>query len=123
MKIYTVTDKNNKIHLIKNDVLYLNMEDVKSIIVYKEGELFRSEYIRDPLTWLFTETMYDDDTEICTTCGYEKNDKNIDHSNCNVSIYSEDSIIDYIKDVIDKNKEDPDNPYIIEINGVKFKVL
>lgn len=121
--ICMVTDYCVKTHLIEKGVLHLDMEKVKSIIVYKEGESFRSEYIRDDFTWLFTETMYDDDTEICTTCGYEKNDKNINHSNCSVSIYSEDSIMDYIRDIIDKNKEDPDNPYIIEINGVKFKVI
>ena len=121
--ICMVIDYCVKNHLIEKGVLHLDMEKVESIIVYKEGESFRSEYIRDEFTWLFTETMYDDDTEICTTCGYEKNDKNVNHSNCSVSIYSEDSIMDYIRDIIDKNKEDPDNPYIIEINGVKFKVI
>ena len=122
-EIFTVTDKIGKVHLCDNGILHLDMENVMSIIVYKEGESFRSEYIRDEFTWLFTETMYDGDTEICTTCGYDKNDKSIDHSNCTTSIYSEESIIDYIRDVIDKNKEDPDDPYIIEINGTKFKVL
>ena len=122
-EVFTVTDKTGKVHIVDNGVLHLDMENVRSIIVYKESESFRSEYIRDEFTWLFTETMYDEDTEICTTCGYDKNDKDIDHSNCTTSIYSEESIMDYIRDIIDKNKEDPDDPYIIQINGTKFKVL
>ena len=118
-----VKDTIGKAHLIEHGILRLDMEKVRSIVVYKESDSFRSEYIRDEYTWLFTETMYDEDTEICTTCGYDKNDKDIDHSNCTTSIYSEESIMDYIRDIIDKNKEDPDDPYIIQINGTKFKVL
>lgn len=122
-EVFTVTDKAGKIHLVDNGVLHLDMKNVRSIIVYKESESFRSEYIRDEFTWSFTESMYDEDTEICTTCGYDRNDTDIDHSNCTVLIYSEESIMDYIRDIIDKNKEDPDDPYIIQINGIKFKVL